>query len=398
MNAVGMRLLDSLPSIRGLPLGRSLVLTAMATLLVAADWLPENGFVDPDHIELWLATGFSISAIVLALRDRGHAVELVAWRNRAILLSVTLIVLAIGGEFATRFIFRDVTTSSDNGGYFSRRWYRTNAVHENNAGFRGRPFTPVKPDGVYRIAVVGDSFTYGNGVRQEDRYSDVLQGRLPSHFEVLNFGMAGANTPEHRRRVELLLRDVHPDFILVQWFVNDVEDDDTVGRPVFHPLVPFRALHDWLNNASALYTVANMQWAETQVALGLTTSYGDYLKHRLGDPNSLDSVRDRELLRETIAKAQQAQVPIGIVLFPDTAAPIDDHYPFAYLHERVLEVCAERGITCLDLRSDFARIKDRQTLWASRLDHHPSARANAIAAERILETYSGMWTASPASR
>jgi len=369
----------------------------MATLLVVADWLPENSIVDPDRIELWLAVGLGVSALLLAARDRG-AIDLVAWRNRAILLSVTLIVLAIGGEFATRFIFRDVTTSADNGGYFSRRWYRTNAVHENNAGFRGRPFTPVKPAGVYRIAIVGDSFTYGNGVRQEDRYSDLLQKQLPSHVEVLNFGVAGANTPEHRQLVQHLLQAVHPDFVLVQWFVNDVEDDDTTGRPVFHPLVPFRALHDWLNNASALYTVANMQWAETQVALGLSTAYGDYLKHRLGDPNSLDSVRDRELLRDMIATAQQAHVPIGIVLFPDTAVPIDDHYPFAYLHERVLDVCAERGITCLDLRSDFARIKDRQTLWASRLDHHPSARANLIAAERILETYSGVWAASPASR
>lgn len=392
-----MRLLDSLPLIRGLPPGRSLVLTATAILLVVADWLPQNGFVDPDRIELWLAVGLGISAILLAACDRG-AIDLVAWRNRAILLSITLIILAIGGEFATRFIFRDVTTSADNGGYFSRRWYRTNAVHENSAGFRGRPFTPVKPAGVYRIAIVGDSFTYGNGVRQEDRYSDLLQGQLPSHVEVLNFGVAGANTPEHRQLIQHLLPDVHPDFILVQWFVNDVEGDDTTGRPVFRPLVPLHALHNWLNNASALYTVANMQWAEMQVALGMTTSYGDYLKHRLGDPNSGDSIRDRDLLRDMIANAQQAHVPIGIVLFPDTAGPLDDHYPFAYLHERVLEVCAERGITCLDLRSDFARVKDRHTLWASRLDHHPSARANLIAAERILETYSGVWAAPPVSR
>lgn len=393
-----MRLLASFPSARGLPPGRSLVLTAIATLLAVTDWIPENGFIDPDYIEFLLATGLGISAIVLAARDRCLPIDRVAWRNRAILLTVTLIAVAITAEFMTRFIFRDVTTSSDNGGYFSRRWYRTDVVHLNNAGFRGRPFAPVKPDGVYRIAIVGDSFTYGNGVRQEDRYSDLMQAQLPSHVEVLNFGVAGANTPEHHQLVQHLLQDVHPDFILVQWFVNDVEDDDSAGRPVFHALMPYRPLHNWLNNESALYTVANMQWAETQVSLGMTTSYGDYLKSRLGDPNSHDSVRDRELLRDTIAKTQQAHVPIGIVLFPDTAAPIDDHYPFAYLHDRVLGVCAERGITCLDLRSDFARIKDRQTLWASRLDHHPSARANLIAAERILETYSGMWAASPASR
>jgi hypothetical protein len=60
----------------------------------------------------------------------------------------------------------------------------------------------------------------------------------------------------------------------------------------------------------------------------------------------------------------------------------------------VLATCDEMQLTCIDLREDFAAIKDRRTLWASRLDHHPSARANAIAAEKILTTYSGLWAAS----
>ncbi len=364
----------------------------MATLLAVADWLPDNGFIDPDQVEFWLAAAFGVSAVIIALHDRGH-VDLIAWRNRAILLMFTLAILAIGAEYVTRFVFRDVTTSSDNGGYFSRRWYRMGAVHENSAGYREREFTPSKRPGVYRIAVVGDSFTYGNGVRQEDRYSDLLQPELPSHFEVLNFGVAGANTPEHRHLVQRLLKEDQPDFILLQWFVNDVEDDDATGRPVFHQLMPYRPLHNWLNDKSALYTVANMRWAEMQVAFGKTVSYPDYLQHRLGDPNSKDSIRDRNLMNDLIASAQQAHVPIGIVLFPDTATDLGEKYPFAYLHDRVLGICSDRGITCLDLRSTFAQIKDRQTLWASRLDHHPSAKANAIAAEKILETYSGMWAA-----
>jgi len=370
-----------------------LVLAAMAILLVVSDWLPENSVVDPDVLEVWLALAFGMAAIALAARDRG-AIDVVAWRNRLVLLTITLVVTAVAAEFMTRWVFREVTTSADNGGYFSRRWYRIERVQTNAAGYRGRAFDPVKPQGVYRIAIVGDSFTYGNGIRQEDRYSDVLQTRLPSHFEVLNFGVAGANTPEHRHLVEKLLDDVHPDFILLQWYVNDVEGDDSSGRPSFRPLAPFRPLHNWLNNNSALYTVANMQWAETQVALGMTKSYIAYLHDRFADPGSADSVRDRELLNDLILKTQQAHVPMGIVLFPDTAGTLDDRYPFGYLHDRVLALCSERGITCLDLRSAFAPIKDLQTLWANRLDHHPSARANAIAAEKILETYSGVWAAS----
>ena len=271
----------------------------------------------------------------------------------------------------------------------------------NAAGFRDGDRTLDKPDPVYRIAVLGDEYSEAAPVALRDTWWWQLEAKLqycgfrPGKLvEVLNFGVAGANTPEHRHLVEKLLDDVHPDFILLQWYVNDVEGDDSSGRPSFRPLAPFRPLHNWLNNNSALYTVANMQWAETQVALGMTKSYIAYLHDRFADPGSADSVRDRELLNDLILKTQQAHVPMGIVLFPDTAGTLDDRYPFGYLHDRVLALCSERGITCLDLRSAFAPIKDLQTLWANRLDHHPSARANAIAAEKILETYSGVWAAS----
>lgn len=390
-----MRLLDFHPAVRGLPLGRSLVLTAMAMLLAVADWLPDNSYVDADRVEFFLSIAFGVSAMVAAARDRGVHIDLVAWRNRFVLLAITLMLTAVAAEFMTRWIFRDVTTSADNGGYFSRRWYRSAPVQRNHAGFRGREFEEHKPPGVYRIAVVGDSFTFGNGVRQEDRYSDLLQAQLPSHVEVLNFGVPGANTPEHRHLVQQLLHDAHPDFILLQWYVNDVEDDDAAGRPAFRALMRYRPLHNWLNDHSALYTVASMQWAETQVALGMTTSYTDYLRRRLGDPNTPDSIRDRELLRDLIASAQQAHVPIGIVLFPDTATTLDQTYPFGYLHERTLAMCAEREITCLDLRSAFAQVADLKTLWANRLDHHPSAKANSIAAVKIFETFARQWAVPP---
>ena len=392
---MGIRLFDYALTLRSLPPGRAIVLTAFATLLAAADWLPDNRYVDPDLLEFALTMCLGCAAVGIALRTRVRREALVVWRNRLLLLAFTAVLLAPMAELATRWIFKDVTTSSDNGGYFSRRWNRAGAVHMNAAGFRERPFEASKAPGAYRIAVVGDSFTFGNGIRQQDRYSDLLQAQLPAHIEVLNFGRAGANTPEHLGLVEHLLPQINPDFVLLQWYVNDSEDDDTSGRPTFRPLLPIRSLDNWLSERSALYTVANMQWAESQVAAGMTVSYVDYLSRRLADPNSHDSRLDRQLLNELVALCKKQNVGIGIVLFPDTAAPIDARYPFGYLHQRVLDVCAEQGITCLDLREDFSLVADRKSLWANRLDHHPSARANAIAAERILETYSQKWVAPP---
>lgn len=390
-----MRARDFAPSVKSLPPGRSIVLTAVASLLAAADWLPQNRFVDPDRLEFSLTVVLAGSAIALAMRERLEARGFIRVLCRAALLALTLAVLAGTGEFATRWIFRTVTTSADNGGYFSRRWLRTDAVRRNAAGFRGPSFTDAKLPSTYRIAVVGDSFTFGNGIRQEDRFSDLLQARLPGHIEVLNFGEPGANTPQHRALVANLLPRIHPDFVLLQWYVNDVEDDDSSARPAFMNLMPIREWHHWLNDASALYTVANMQWAETQVALGFTVSYEAYLERRLGDPNSHDSTLDRMLLNDLIADCKRHDVAVGIVLFPDTASPLGPHYPFGYLHDRVLATCDAQRITCVDLRNDFSLVRERQSLWANRLDHHPSARANAIAAERILETYSPVWVTSP---
>lgn len=367
----------------------------MATLLAAADWLPDNRLVDPDLLEFLLTVALAVSAIAITVRERLDSQEWLRIASRVGLVTITMLPLVFGAEWTTRRIFDRVTTSADNGGFFSRRWLRTGAIHRNAAGFRGRAFTDAKPPGTYRVAVIGDSFTFGNGIRQDDRFSDRMQAELPQHVEVLNFGQPGANTPEHLALVEQLLPRIHPDFVLLQWYVNDVEDDDSTARPKFRPLMPIRAWHDWLNDASALYTVANMQWSETQVALGMTVSYEEYLKRRLADPNSVDSVRDRQLLNRLITACKDAGVPIGIVLFPDTAASMGADYPFGYLHERVLTTCDARGLTCIDLRNDFAKIKDRQSLWANRLDHHPSARANEMAAERILETYSKAWVTSP---
>lgn len=389
-----LRIQSSL-SLRALPVGRSLALTGIALLLAIADWLPENRYVDPDHLEFSLTVALGVWAIALTLHDRLDAGIIVRFRNRALLVMFAVILATGMAEVMARIVFRDITTSFDGGGFFTIRWFRSGAVRLNSSGFRERLFVPSKTPGVYRIAVVGDSFTYGNGIRQQDRYSDLLQTRLPDHFEVLNFGTPGANTPQHLALLRHLLPLTHPDFVLLQWYVNDVEDDDSNGRPRFRPLLPIASLAAWLNDVSALYTVANMKWAETQVAWGMTPSYSEYLQRRFADPNSRDSQIDRGLLTELIELTKAAGVPMGIVLFPDPAPDLGKGYPFAYLHERVLEVCRSQNITCVDLRNDFAQVKHYRDLWANRFDHHPSPLANQIAAVKIFDAFSRQWAGPP---
>ena len=330
-------------------------------------------------------------ALAISIRLRLSDAAFRAWRNRLLLLAVTGALAALAVEAATRFVFRHVTTGSDNGGFFSLRWARGGHVQTNGHGFRERSFSMEKPAGTYRIAVLGDSFTFGNGLEASERYTDRLQAWLPSGYEVLNFGAPGANTPQHLHTLRSRVLPANPDFVLLQWFVNDIEGDSVEGRPVIRPLLPSRPVHNWLQAHSALYTVANMRWGEAQVASGMAGSYADYLEARAGDPQSADARRDAETLKKIIGEVRSQGRSIGIVLFPDPGPDLGDSYPFAFLHDHVLAVCREHHVPCLDLRQDFAAIPDRRSLWVSPFDHHPSARANEIAAVKILEVFQRHW-------
>ena len=71
-------------------------------------------------------------------------------------------------------------------------------VRLNRHGFRGPDFADRPAPGVTRIVALGDSATFGTGVAEEHRFTEVLQRRLderrPACCEVLNVSRPGATT------------------------------------------------------------------------------------------------------------------------------------------------------------------------------------------------------------
>ncbi len=224
--------------------------------------------ISVSSLSLTMAIGFIALAISIRLRLSDAAFR--AWRNRIILLGVTCTLAALAVEAATRFVFRNVTISADSTSFFSRRWISD--VFFNEHGVRERSFSLQKAANTYRVALIGDSFTFGNGLPAEERYSDLMEKWLPDRIEVLNFAIAGNNTPHHLEMLRSRVLAAHPDFVLLQWFVNDIEGDDLARRPRQVTLAPHPAMHRLLNRHSALYVMANMRWAEMQIALGWSPS------------------------------------------------------------------------------------------------------------------------------
>lgn len=292
------------------------------------------------------------------------------------------------GEHVLRFMYRDVRSSGNALDYFSQRHAGPRIVR-NGLGFREREI-PAKTDR-FRIAVLGDSFTFGNGLEDTDRLSNQLQAQLGSRYEVFNFGVPGANMPDHRETLRRAL-GISPDFVLLQLFTNDFETA-SMRRPRPYPLLP-GALDRELQGKSLLYCLLKRQWTVLQEQTGISEGYVRYMQRYLEDPGTPESVASNTQLRGFFRDARAAGVPAGAFMFPafDALGPKGRGYPFGFLHERMGEICRGEQAECLDLLPLYSEFSDTRPLWVSRFDAHPSAMANRRAVVAILEKFTAAWS------
>jgi lysophospholipase L1-like esterase len=108
--------------------------------------------------------------------------------------------------------------------------YKTNAQR-----FRSEKDTTSLPDPhVLRVAVVGDSFTFGWGANDDQSYPSRLDHLLNDKVgptEVLNAGVCGTGTGNEALWYDLWVRRFHPNLVILTVVPNDVDDD--LARPLF---------------------------------------------------------------------------------------------------------------------------------------------------------------------
>ena len=106
-------------------------------------------------------------------------------------------------------------------------------VTVNGEGFRDVDHIVPKPNGVLRIAVLGDSFAEALQVPQENAFWSVLNRKLREcpalgerNVEVLNFGVSGFGTTQELLAYREWARKYAPDLVLLSFFPgNDLQDN-----------------------------------------------------------------------------------------------------------------------------------------------------------------------------
>lgn len=246
---------------------------------------------------------------------------------------------------------------------------------------------PLEPaEGVLRIAVVGDSFVFGEGVPNQQSLPRQIHDLLGAEFEVLNGGLVGADTIREYELAALLAGQAHCTRIVFVFIPNDVPlTDELIKRQNgINDLINFRSAGLVTYEADAWYSgrLRTVQLIGRRLFLRRIRQetiqwYVDSYDPRYNGENL--AVLDQTLH----ALANLPDCRVAFVIYP-LLEGLESGYPLSAIHERVAAMARRAGLPVLDLAEVFDGTSSRE-LWVHPVDHHPNGAAHAVAARAIVD-------------
>jgi hypothetical protein len=267
-----------------------------------------------------------------------------------------------------------------------------------------------KKAGTIRLIAIGDSFTYGHGLKPGDPWPRQLETllnatgvpktkagangkRRPSpSFEVLNCGVGDTDVGSTAQLFLKHLLPLAPDAVIYGWYLNDpvqTRDFAAAHRTLMDRSrkgarhIPDRYVSvGWetvggLRRCSAIY---DLVWA-TLRDRDLGRRSLAWINGMYGPDNVDGWAESQRLLRQMADACRQRGAVLHVAIWP-MLIDVGGDYPLAPAHEAIADACRASGIACVDLR-DSLKAHPVDTLIVHSADRHPSKLACRIAAEAI---------------
>jgi lysophospholipase L1-like esterase len=246
-------------------------------------------------------------------------------------------------------------------------------VHRTNAfGFRGREPSLAKPPGAFRILLIGDSMTMGEGVAEDETYAALLEQSLRraggDRFEVLNLGLSGLNlrhSLDHRLPTGL---GFEPDLLVYGFTVNDLE-----ALPGYRTsyVAPLETSWRVLRLARASLGVLRERFA-------LGGSYRAELEENYFHNPAVWYEFESDLRRLAL-HAKHRAICAEVFLHAQLFEPRDWLEP---MFARVEQTARDVGLHVTSSLPEFEGI-DVEALWIGEGDSHPNAEGHRLLAHAL---------------
>lgn len=249
-------------------------------------------------------------------------------------------------------------------------------VSINSHGLRDREYAEAKPEGTFRIVMLGDSTCFGWGAPQDETAAKILEKELNAaslppyrHFEVLNAGVGNYDTGQEVAHYENYDRAFHPDLVILEYFINDAEP------------VPVER-HAWLLDRSYLVAFTISRFDTLMQFAGLRPRWDKYYASLYDDGRSGFEAAKQALAKLDVLTKQDDR-KLMVAILPELHR-INGSYPFAREHQKIKDVLEARRVPVIDLIDGLRGHGPESSLWVTPQDPHPNGKANALIAAQIL--------------
>ena len=241
----------------------------------------------------------------------------------------------------------------------------------NSHGHRSKEISIDKPPGVTRIAMLGDSLTFGWGVPSKKTVSERLEVLLNENgsgkqFEVINAGIGNTNTEMQVARFFADEVKFAPDIVVLNYFINDAE---AIPRPTKNILMKHSASYVFFSLRMA--SIGRMffggkQWHQYYLDLYKEKSEGWQ--------------RVQVFFQKLSEYCRSKNIRLVLVCYPELHQ--FRPYPFTAVTQKLKNMADQEEVPFFDLFPILQRQKE-ENLWISRQDQHPNSLACSLIAPAI---------------
>jgi HEAT repeat protein/lysophospholipase L1-like esterase len=215
----------------------------------------------------------------------------------------------------------------------------------NRDGLRDRTRPVEKPEGFWRVAVLGDSVTLGAEVRPYEAFPQVMEARLAAagrRVEVMNVALWGWSTRQERIAWQRIARRYRPDQAVLAVCLNDIPE---LQNNLTRPPSWLARLHE---RSALVRRVVNAGGREIDSVERLFDA-ADSPPVREALSRFLDEVT---LLRSEVEKDGAT---LALVVFP-FRFQVEAGAPRAVVEEQIADYCRAETLRCLDLLPTLSRV------------------------------------------
>ncbi len=290
----------------------------------------------------------------------------------------------------------------------------------NAHGYRPPDHTYEKPDGVLRVVVLGDSYTDGSEVGDQETFTWHLQQRLAG-VEVINLGVYGYSTTQELITLDHVGFKYAPDLVLLVTTTNDYRDNH-INISSFGPRPRFMVDGDsaWLegtdqSSAREIYRATNLPVHGMTFLHRHSNLYyflNHYIYHRLiarkitalreAQWRSRDPEERLDAYRRLVVRMKQRSSRFGAdfsVVFAYQKREVQTRDDSAYrMNREVARALAAEGIAATDLYEELRQAefgRDGSLYYGE--DIHWNAAGHKVVAD-LLEPRIEQWKQSRLNR